>query len=451
MDETNKAQVDLIREAFYYRNRFAGRTMVFKIDFPSTETAQFGYLMKDIALLTRTGVRVVIVPGAKEGIDAVLREYDIVSEYSGSVRITTAEAIPFVQMAAFEVATRYITELSASRVDAVIGNFVRARGLGVVDGLEMRHSGQVEKILTEPLNRLLDLGMVPILPCIGWSAAGKPYNLPSDEIAAAACSALGAAKLFIVSADAGISAAGLRLPESVEPAAGDRVARLTPAEAAEVLRLNPSGGAPALAALALGLRASRAGVERVHLVDSRTEGAVLREIFSNLGMGTMIYADAYESIRPLAAADIPDLLRLLEPLMDRGILLRRTPEEFAERKDDYVVYDIDGSVHASGALHDWGEGQAEIAAIAADSAYSDLSLGRRIVGYLIERARSRGFKRVFVLTTSTQDWFELLGFAAAGLDSLPEKKRRVYDAKRRSAIFALDLSAPAKRLADEAP
>jgi amino-acid N-acetyltransferase len=395
---------------------------------------------------------VAIVPGAKEWIDAVLREYDLVSAYSGSVRITTEDAIPFVKMAAFDVATRFMTELSANRVNAVIGNFVRARGLGVVDGVDFGNSGKVDRILVDPINELLSEGMVPILPCIGWSAAGKPYNLPSDEIALAACQALGAAKFFIVSADQGIRAERHRLPDTIQAVEGGRVARLTPAEAEEILALNPPetnaaedaekrGAARALAELRIAVRACQAGVERVHLVDGREEGVLLRELFSNLGVGTMIYADEYESIRPMKSKDAVGIIHLMEPLMAGGILIRRNLEDILEKKDDYVVYEVDGSVHACGALHDWGEGQAEIAAIATDPAYGDMGLGRRIVKYLIERAAKSGFRRAFVLTTRTHDWFESLGFSEVPVSSLPEKKRRVYDEKRKSKAFALDLAA----------
>jgi amino-acid N-acetyltransferase len=304
----------------------------------------------------------------------------------------------------------------------------------------------------------MDLGMVPILPCIGWSATGKPYNLPSDEIALGACAALGAVKFFIVSANQGIRPELFRLPESIHSTEEGRVPRLTPQEAETILALNPppgnTDGAPgnaegkpgtetlrerALVELELALKASRSGVERVHLVDGRDEGAVLRELFSNLGVGTMVYADEYESIRPLAVSDIGEVLRLMNPLMEKGVLIRRTAEQIMEKKDDYVAYEIDGSVHACGALHDWGEGQGEIAALATDSAYSDLGLGRRIVRYLIDRGSKKGFRRVFVLTTRTHDWFELLGFKEAPVDSLPGKKRKLYDEKRKSKVFALDL------------
>ncbi|MDR2020627.1 MAG: amino-acid N-acetyltransferase [Treponema sp.] len=433
------SQVDLIREAFHYQSRFAGSTMVFKIDFPVTEDPGFPYLMKDLALLAQTGFRVVIVPGAKEWIDSVLREYGIVSGYAGSIRITTEAAIPFVEMAAFHVATRFMTGLAASRVDAVIGNFVRAQGLGILNGADMAHTGTVKKILSEPVRRALENGMVPILPCIGWSASGKPYNVPSDEIALAASAALGAVKLFILSLENRISAGAYVLPDTISRDEQGRISRLSIQEAGAILEKNWKENDKGLDEISLALKAARTGVERVQLVDAREEGAVLRELFSNLGSGTMIYSDEYEAIRPLKTGDIPDVLRLMEPLMHQGVLVRRSAGDIQEKKADYAVFAIDGSIHASGALHDWGEDQGEIAAVSTDPAYADLGLGRRIVRYLIDRAGKQGLRRVFVLTTRTQDWFELLGFKEVSVESLPEKKRLLYDRNRNSKIFALDI------------
>jgi amino-acid N-acetyltransferase len=174
-------------------------------------------------------------------------------------------------------------------------------------------------------------------------------------------------------------------------------------------------------------------------VDGREDGAILRELFSNLGSGTMLYTDEYESIRPLRSSDIPVILKLMDPLMRQGILVRRNAEQILEKKADFAVFEIDGSVHACGALHDRGEAQGEIAAVATDPLYADMGLGRRVVGYLVDKARKKGFRRVFVLTTHTQDWFESLGFREAAVDSLPERRRKVYDRERRSKIFALDL------------
>jgi amino-acid N-acetyltransferase len=197
--------------------------------------------------------------------------------------------------------------------------------------------------------------------------------------------------------------------------------------------------AMALRELRLALRASRAGIDRVHIINGREEGAVLKELFSNLGAGTMIYNDEYESIRPFRNRDLPDILRLMEPLMQTGLLIRRTAEQIQDKKDDYVVFVIDGSVRACGALHDWGEGQGEIAAVATDPFYSGMNLGRRIVGRLIEKARKSAMKKIFVLTTQSQDWFESLGFREAPVNSLPERKLTLYDHVRKSKVFTLEL------------
>ena len=441
MDEIkHREQVDLIREVFYYQNRFDGKTIVLKIDYPILNAPHFPQLLKDLAMLRATGIEIILVPGARGWIDAVLKEYDIESAYVDGVRIATQDSIPFIRMAAFDVANRLMTLLTAFQANAVIGNFVRARGVGVVDGVDFQNSGRVEKILNEPLQQILDQGMIPIFPCIGWNAAGKPYNLSSDDIAMAVAEALQAEKLFFVTDSDGVMETRFTLPPGLVKNSDGRVARLSLEEAEEVLRLNAGNPDPDLTYLALALTACRKGTERAHVVDGRLEGAILREIFSNLGIGTMIYGNNdYESIRPMKADDIGDVLRLMQPLVQEGILITRSEDELTARHGDFVVYSIDDVIHACGALHDYGEGQGEIAAIATNPVYSHLSMGRKIVSYLIEKAARIGMTRVFVLTTRTIDWFEQLGFVEADLASLPAKKRETYDHARKSRIFALEL------------
>ena len=407
------SEVELIREAFHYQSRFDGSTMVFKIGFPVTNHPIFPSLVKDLALLSKTGFRVVIVPGEK---------------------------IPFSEEALFHDAARFMTNLSGSRVDAVIGNFVRARGLGVVNGVDMKNSGTVEKFYVDSLLKVMELGVIPILPSIGWNPVGKPYNVPSDEIALHAAKNLKAEKLFIVTLSGGISKDNFNIPAGIETGQESKVIRLTPQEASGILETN-SGikNETAYKELDLAVKASLAGVDRVHIIDGGQEGSILKELFSNLGSGTMINADEYESIRSLKNQDLPDILRLMEPLMQQGILLRRSPEDIQSKKDDYAVFVIDNQIHACGALHKWDSEQGEIAALATDPNYSAMGLGRRIVGYLIEKARRENLKRVFALTIRTHDWFELLGFSETTVESLPEKKRQVYDHNRNSKVFALDL------------
>jgi amino-acid N-acetyltransferase len=392
-----------------------------------------------MAMLRATGIEILLVPGAREWIDAVLKEYDIESEYVNGVRIATQNSIPFIRMAAFDVANRLMTLLTAFQANAVIGNFIRARGIGVVDGVDFQNSGHVEKILKDPLQQILDKGMIPIFPCIGWNAAGKPYNLASDEIALAVAEALQAEKLFFVTDSDGFVENRFQLPPGLVKNSDGRVARLSLEEAQQVLSLNAGNLDPDLKYLDLALKACRRGTERAHVVDGRMEGAILREIFSNLGVGTMVYGNDYESIRPMKADDIGDVLRLMQPLMEEGILIKRTEDDLMERHGDFVVYSIDEVVHACGSLHDYGEGQGEIAAIATNPVYSHLSMGRKILSYLVEKASRVGMTRVFALTTRTVDWFEQLGFVEADLETLPAKKRDSYNHARKSRILALEL------------
>jgi amino-acid N-acetyltransferase len=256
----------------------------------------------------------------------------------------------------------------------------------------------------------------------------------------AVAEALQAEKLFFVTDSDGVMETRFKLPPGLVKNSDGRVARLSLEEADEVLSLNAGNPDPDLKYLFLALTACRRGTERAHVVDGRLEGAILREIFSNLGIGTMIYGNNdYESIRPMKADDIGDVLRLMQPLVQEGVLVNRTENDLMARQSDFVVYSIDDVVHACGALHDYGEGQAEIAAIATNPVYSHLSMGRKIVSYLIEKAAKLGMTRVFALTTRTVDWFEQLGFVEVNLDSLPARKRDTYNHARKSRIFALEL------------
>jgi amino-acid N-acetyltransferase len=446
--------------------------MVFKIDYPVTEDPAFPGLVKDLALLAKTGYKLVIVPGVRENIDAVLKQHDIetsTSAYSSEcnstecnstephmnegspldfpIRITTSRAIPYVEMAAFDVICRFMTFFSGSRVDAIIGNFVRARGLGIINGVDTGHTGTVDKIYADSLNKMLDLGTVPIIPCVSWSPSGKPYNIPSDEIALAVSKTLGASKLFIVSAHGALKIKDINIDENIKGSFETRqdgsLIHLSPAQTSIIAQSlgqrNCSVYGHHYRDFKLAFQASKSGVHRIHIIDGRENGAILKELFSNLGVGTMINTDEYDSIRSLHSRDLPDILRLMEPSMQSGILIRRNAEQIQEKKNDYSVFEIDGSIRACGALHDWGENQGEIAAVATDLQYSALGLGRQIVNFLIGKARKSNMHRVFVLTTQTQDWFESIGFKEVAVDSLPEKKRVIYDQTRKSKVFALEL------------
>ncbi|MCL1818113.1 MAG: amino-acid N-acetyltransferase, partial [Spirochaetaceae bacterium] len=377
------------------------------------------------------------IPGAKERIDEILCTYKIQDRVIGGIRATPSEAIPFIKMAAFDVGNRLMTSLSAAEINAVIGNWVRAKGMGVVDGVDYQSAGLVEKVLTKEIRNLSDDGFVPILPCIGWGPAGRPYNISSNELAVAVSSRLGAEKLFFITAEDSIFAKDYVIPEGVPVSPTGRISNFSVADLEAFFAANT--GQPRPDRLEHALQACAAGVQRVHILDGRNDGVLLTEIFSNLGSGTMVYSNRYSGIRPMRQNDISEVLRVMKPFVEQGILLPRSEETLAETCGDYIVFEMDGAIHASAALHPYPEHSGEIAAIAVEETYSHLGVGPLLVEYLCELARKSGLVRVFVLTTRTADWFFSLGFEEGDLSSLPEKKRAAYNLERKSRILVRNI------------
>jgi amino-acid N-acetyltransferase len=437
--ERLREHVDTIREVFSYLKQFRGTTFVVKIDYAVMADPFFSVLVKDLSLLHEAGIRICIAPSAKERIDEVLATYEVPYTVIKGVRVTTEEAIPFIKMAAFDTANRVMTMLSANGITAVIGNWVRARGLGVIDGIDFQSAGVVESVRVDMVRTVLEDGVVPIFPCIGWSSIGKPYNISSNELAVVAAGTLGAQKLIFVTARPGYDAGSFTVPESVPVAPGGRLANFSLADLDAFFAANPGREAD-LELLQRARRACAGGVERVHILDGREEGVILKEAFSNLGSGTMVYSNRYGGIRPMSQNDISDVLRIMRPFVEKGILLPRTESQIEDTLADFIVYEVDNSVHACAALHGFPERTAEIAGIAVDEQFLHLGIGPKLVDFLIERARRAGLASVFALTTQTSDWFQKLGFVEKDPAALPERKRAAYNLERKSRVYVKDLA-----------
>jgi amino-acid N-acetyltransferase len=442
--ETQKlqGQVELIRQVFEYIHRFKGGTFVIKIEGSLMDHPFFPLLVKDLVLLYRQGIQIVLVPGAKQRIDEILQRYHISWESVDGIRISTPEAIPFIKMAAFDVSNRLMTQLAENATDAVIGNWVRARSLGVRKGVDYQMTGAVEKVNVEIVRKTLLEGLVPIFPNIGWSASGKPYNISSNELACTLAVTLRADKLFFVSDHVGVSAEEYRLPDGVARNEQGIVPHLTSAQTRELVQLNEGkSGQEMLELLRLAIRACDEGISRVHIVNGEIEGVILQEIFSSRGCGTMVYANQHENIRGMRAGDIPEVLRIMQPFVEKEILLPRTENDLARAAVDYVVYEVDGMIHACGALHlnPAAPDRGEIAGVAVDETYTGMGIGKRILSYLIGRARNHHLRQLFVLTTQTWDWFVQFGFRDGKLSDLPPEKRNLYDRRRNSRVLLMDL------------
>ena len=428
-----REHVDLIREVFSYNRRFQGSLFVLKIDSPIIDHPYFSLLVKDLALLHQNGIKIIIIPGAHVRINEILNQYEIPYKTEKGVRISSEESINFIKMAAFDVSNKIMTLLSGNGIQSVIGSWVKARAIGVVDGIDYRHTGTVEKIRTDAVHTLLSEGHIPIFPCIGWNSNGDPYNISSDELALKIAQSMGANKLFFLSAEDSLTEETCRIPEDAAISGEGRLSKLSISQAEQFIELNSRN--PLIKKIKLAVAACREGVDRIHILDGRVEGVVLKEIFSNLGIGTMIYSNIYERIRPMERKDISSVLGLMKPFVDKGILVPRTRNQLEAQIDDFVVYAMDGIIHGCGALHLYEKGKAEIAGLAVESKFVHLNIGRKMVSYLLEKGKEQGLKEIFVLTTQTSDWFQNMGFTPAGLESLPEVKRAQYNKNRNSRIL----------------
>jgi amino-acid N-acetyltransferase len=436
-----KEQVEIIRQAFGYINQFKGCLFVIKIESTLIEHPLFPLLIRDVVLLHRMGINVILVPGARVRIDQVLDTYNIRCSSVAGVRISPPEAIPLIKMAAFDVSNKIITMLAENGAHGVIGNWVRAKGIGVRNGIDFQSSGLVEKVQVDILRKVVLDGLIPIIPTIGWSATGKPYNCSSNEIAFAVSVEMNAPKLFFILDRLGIMAGAYKIPEDVYLTSDGVVSQLKTAQAGVLLDLNVTKHYDEqLDLVGHAYRACKSGVQRVHVIDGRVEGMLLKEIFSNRGFGTMIYADRHDNIRPMVIADIPEILRVMQPAIDEGALVPRTESDLEERLADYAVYEVDGTVHACAALHVFPDRQGEIAGIVVDETYTNLGIGRRLVSYFIEQAAIKKLRALFVLTTQTSDWFSQLGFVPAKITDLPAERQKKYNRQRNSLILRYRIS-----------
>jgi amino-acid N-acetyltransferase len=440
-DNNLKEQVELIRQVFGYVNQFKDKTFVIKIDSHIIDNPFFPALVQDLVLLTKMGIKLILVPGTKNRIDQVLSSYNIRWEMVKGIRVTSPDSMPFIKMAAFDVSNRIMTLLAENKADAVIGNWVKANRMGVIDGIDYQCAGRVEKLKTDIVKSVINEGLIPIFPNIGWSARGRPYNLNSNELAAYISVQLQAEKLFFITAGQA-KLSEYTLPDELRHKKGENIniTQLKAEEAQKIFEANREKDHEIFNLLSLANQVCLAGVKRVHIVNGTIEGVVLKEIFSSRGLGLMVYKDEHTFIRPMQREDIPEVLRIMKPMVEKKLLIPRTMELLEEKLADYVVYEVDGIIHACGALHTYGLNQGEIAGISVDKTYSNLGIGKKIISYLIQKAKKQKLKEVFVLTTQAEDWFIDLGFVKGQVNSLPEEKRKNYDKSRKSIpLFFTDL------------
>ncbi len=379
-----------------------------------------------------------IVPGAKNQIDAMLDQAGITWKTVGNVRITDENAMPVIKMAAFDVSNKVMTQLAKEKLTAVIGNWVQARSKGVVDGVDYATAGEIDKIDIDALTSILNDGFIPIFPCIGWNTNGKPINISSQALATELAVRLSANKLFFLSSSTPLEAAFWKTELSYTSEGFIPALNVDELEAfIDKNRTALTKNQKLYSQLQLALYACSKTVSRAHIVDGLEDGALLYEIYSDLGTGTMIYKSDYGQLRHMKEEDIPLVLSLMRPFVKLGNLLPRTEQMLTAHLADYIVYELDGGIKACAALHvyDTTPRQAEISAVAVDQEYSHMGIGPKLVEHLLDEAKDANIKDVFILTTQTSDWFEKLGFTLSSVDTLPEERRAIWSPERGSKVF----------------
>ena len=430
--------IEVIREVFTYISRFRGKAFVIKIDNDIIDYEYFPILLKDLSILHQSGIRIIIVPGARKRIDEIFSQYGITSNFHNGIRITNSEMISFVKMAAFDVSNKIMTGLSGNNINALVGNWVRAKSLGIIDGIDYMNSGIVDKIQKEPLLKIMDNSFIPIFPCIGWNPSGKPYNISSDELAVSISELIGAEKLFFISSDPVLESDNYEVPMDLGVSHEGRISRMDMDIVDRFLDLN-SDKKEELQKIKRAQDAVRRGVHRVHILNGKTKGVLLEEIFSNLGVGTMIHGNEFEKIRNMEAIDISGVLRIMEPFVQDGTLLIRDKQTLLDQIESFIIYETDSVIHGCASLIEYEEGVGEIAAVAVDQNYVKLGIGSKLINFLIDRALKKGMHRIFLLTTRTSDWFETIGFQRGELADLPRLKQEKYNHNRNSNIYIYNL------------
>lgn len=424
------------RQVTPYINAFRGKTFVIAFGGKAIAGPLAKTLAYDVNLLASLGIRLVLVHGARPQIEEELREKGLESKYHKGYRITDAATLDCVLDA---VGSVYLeieallsqglpnTPMANSQIRVIGGNFITARPLGVIDGIDLQYGGTVRKVDGEGLKAQLALGNIVLLSCQGSSPTGEIFNLQMEEVAEAVAVAVKADKLVFLSDSQGVCDAEGQLLDELTADAADRLKDadwLSP----DLKRYLPCA-----------VRASRLGVGRVHLIGYAQDGALLQELFTREGIGTVISRESLERLREARADDIGALIALIEPLEADGTLVHR-PREVLEREiEKFSLIEHDGMVVGCAALYDYGNGDAELACLAVHPAHRKWGYGEQLLERIQARARAAGVKRLFVLTTRTVHWFIERGFKLASVEALPNEKRKMYNLQRRSKVLVKSL------------
>ena len=417
-----------LRGILRYIPQFRDKTFIINVDGAIVTDENFTNLLVDIAVLRSLNIHDVLVHGASAQIRALARETGRAPSNLDGTGITDEATLQLALTAANRLTHEILEGLAANDLRAACTNAVIAHPAGILHGVDQLFTGKVERVDTELLQRLLAQGIIPILPPLGFDGEGKTYRVNSDGVALAAAEALKAAKLmFITSHD------GIRV--------GERIIRQMPlADLESVLTLQRQAIHPDLLSKAIHAAAAcKAGVPRVHVINGSLPEGLLAEVFTNEGVGTLIYGNEFQQIRRALKKDIRSILNLTRGSVESEELVKRTRPAIEKQLADYYIFEVDKNPVACVALHTWPElGKGELACLYVSSAHENQGIGRKLVQFVENKARELGLQELIALSTQAFTWFQSKGgFAEGTPDDLPPARREKYDQSGRHSKILL--------------
>jgi amino-acid N-acetyltransferase len=439
--------VPWFRSVAPYIHKFRNQTFVVGVCGEAIAAGKLPHLAQDLALIQSMGVKIVLVHGFRPQVNEQLKAKGHTAKYSHGMRITDEVALDCAQEAAgqlrYEIEAAFSqglpnTPMAGATVRVLSGNFITARPVGIVDGVDFQHSGLVRKVDVAGINRTLDMGAMVLLSPFGFSPTGEAFNLTMEEVATSVATALHADKLIFVT-----EIPGIRI-DPTQPESDDNPidTELPLAAAEKMLATLPAAALPTDTAFYLQhcVKACKAGVERSHIIPFAVDGALLLEIYVHDGIGTMVVDEKLEELREATADDVGGILQLIEPFEKDGTLVKRSRTEIERDIGNYTIVEHDGVIFACAALYPYPEAKtAEMAALTVSPESQGQGDGEKVLKRVEQRAKAMGLESIFVLTTRTMHWFIKRGFQNVDPDWLPEARKRKYNWDRKSQVLVKKL------------
>ncbi len=435
--------VPWFRSVAPYIHKFRHQTFVVGIPGEAIAAGKLPNLVQDLALIQSMGVRIVLVHGFRPQVDEQLRAKGHSARFHNGIRITDAVTLDCAQEAAgqlrFEIEAAFSmglpnTPMAGATVRVISGNFITARPVGIVDGIDFQHSGVVRKVDVAGIQRALDMGALVLLSPFGFSPTGEAFNLSMEEVATSVAVALRADKLLFVTEVPGIRTRPFDPPGEDNPIDTE----LSLADAERILTAAPPPAQPTDPAFYLQhcVRACKGGVGRSHIIPFAVDGSLLLEIYVHDGIGTMVVDEKLENLREATPDDVGGILQLIEPYEKDGTLVKRSRTEIERDIANYTIIEHDGVIFGCAALYPYPEARTgELASLTVSPHAQGQGDGERLLKRIEQRARLMGLESLFVLTTRTMHWFIKRGFSPVSPDWLPEARKAKYNWDRRSQVL----------------